>query len=1020
MKKTGLRRLSILFMLFFSSYVNVNAQNSGEYVINVGADELRFVRRADLGYVVQSQANKAATEELDGMLRGFGAKDIAAVRGIGRRSISVVHSKRPTIENQNAITMLRGERQVKYAAPLFSSNSETVAIIPEIVVRVNAHSDDIELQDLCDTTGLVIKKKLEFTDREYLIEVLAIDAAGVFDALEQLGQATFVEWAVPNIAFRPRLLGQVIADDTYFPDQWHLNNTGQSGGTPDADINAPEAWEISTGDPDIIVAVLDDGVDTDHPDLINNVVSGYDFYDDDSDPSCAGDDAHGTACAGLIAAQGNNGIGVTGVAWNCKIMPIRIIQGGNFVTEADIATAIRWAVNNGADVLSNSWGWPSLTLTIIHSAIKDVTAQGGIGREGRGSVVLASSGNSHGSVWYPAKYVQVIAVGATDHNDNRLSYSCFGTELDIVAPSGKTGLNGDIWTTDIVGSNGYNNRDSNILDYMDKMGGTSASCPIVAGVAALVLSVEPNLKNIDVGDILRDSATDLGTAGFDSNYGYGRIDAHSALDLLPVLPKTRWIARYDGPVNGSDIAYALAVDDSGNVYVTGVSGTAFDYATIKYGPNGNELWVARYNGSGNYFDIAYALAVDDSGNVYVTGQSRDSDTYDDYATIKYDRNGNELWVARYNGPGTGDVGDTAYALAVDDLGNVYVTGVSGTAFDYATIKYDPNGNELWVARYNGPGDFVDTAEALAVDDLGNVYVTGQSRGSGGAESDNDYATIKYSPDGNELWVARYNGTGNNVDMAEALIVDDLGNVYVTGQSTGSGTEYDYATIKYDTNGNELWVARYNGPWNAGDYAYALAVDDLGDVYVTGFSNGSGTAGDYATIKYDSDGNELWVARYNGPGNTSDIADALAVDDFGNVYVTGYSYGSDTRNDYTTIKYSPDGNELWVKRYSNNGTGSAPGNDDMANALAIDDFGNVYVTGKSQGTGTEYDYATIKYSQENYCTAVLDGDLDDNCKVNLADFAILADNRLEESDWPDLVQLYENWLDCNLAYKGACR
>ena len=230
-----------------------------------------------------------------------------------------------------------------------------------------------------------------------------------------------------------------------------------------------------------------------------------------------------------------------------------------------------------------------------------------------------------------------------------------------------------------------------------------------------------------------------------------------------------------------------------------------------------EAWVARYHGPGNADDRGSDVAVDRAGQVVVTGGSAGAVTGpSDYATARYDADGNELWVARYNGPG--NAWDFARAVALDAAGNVYVTGESAGAgfdFDYATIKYDPEGNELWVARYNGPGNGSEIATALAVDAAGNVYVTGQSAGAGTGPS--DYATIKYDPEGNELWVARYNGPGNGSDVASALVVDAAGHVYVTGESaTVAGTDnFDYATVKYDKHGNERWVARYDSP---GDFA----------------------------------------------------------------------------------------------------------------------------------------------------------------------------------------------------------
>ncbi|NIO62834.1 MAG: hypothetical protein GTO35_09745, partial [Gammaproteobacteria bacterium] len=236
------------------------------------------------------------------------------------------------------------------------------------------------------------------------------------------------------------------------------------------------------------------------------------------------------------------------------------------------------------------------------------------------------------------------------------------------------------------------------------------------------------------------------------------------------------------------------------------------------------------------------------------------------------------WISRYNGPANGN--DQAYTIAVDSLGNVYVTGYSegsGTGRDYFTVKYNSAGEKLWDARYNGPANDSDYGLSIAVDSSGNVYVTGYSVGSG---TFYDYATIKYDSSGEELWVSRFNGTGNTYDYAQSIAVDSSGNVYVTGYSPGSGTADDYVTIKYDSAGNELWVSRYNGPGNATDFGRGIAVDSSGNVYVTGESRGNGTGHDYATIKYDSAGNELWVSRYNGPGNNRDFARAITADSYG--------------------------------------------------------------------------------------------------------------------------------------------
>ncbi len=428
------------------------------------------------------------------------------------------------------------------------------------------------------------------------------------------------------------------------------------------------------------------------------------------------------------------------------------------------------------------------------------------------------------------------------------------------------------------------------------------------------------------------------------------------LPLFAESVDTAWVRRYNGPGNSNDNARAIAVDGSGNVYVTGYSMdtmTSWDYATIKYYPNGDNAWVRIYNGTADTADWARAIAVDGSGNVYVTGLSYGSGTGEDYTTIKYYPNGDTAWVRRYNGPG--NAGDDAHAIAVDGSGNVYVTGESfgsGSNYDYATIKYNSNGGTVWVRTYNGPGNGSDEASAIAVDSSGNVYVTGNSYGGG--ISQDDYATIKYYSNGDTAWVRRYNGPDRD-DYANAIAVDVSGNVYVTGTSYVSMARSIYITIKYDLNGNQLWLRGYFGSGLDYDEAYAIAVDNSGNAYVTGRSYNTGTAFDYATIKYGSNGDQLWVRSYNGPGNGGDGSNAIAVDGSGNVYVTGGSWGSGTSSDYATVKYYSNGDTSWVRRYNGPGNGS-----DGATAIAMDVTGNVYITGTSWGSGTGNDYATIKY------------------------------------------------------------
>jgi hypothetical protein len=379
--------------------------------------------------------------------------------------------------------------------------------------------------------------------------------------------------------------------------------------------------------------------------------------------------------------------------------------------------------------------------------------------------------------------------------------------------------------------------------------------------------------------------------------------------------------------------------------------------TIKYNSAGDTLWVRRYNGPGDSWDDGRAVVLDPMGNVYVTGWTHSEAQAFNYVTIKYSASGVQQWLAYYHGGGE----DQAMDIGLDAAGNVYVTGTSsgeGTAGDYATVKYNNLGEEQWVARYNGPGNTQDLAAALALDAQGNIYVTGSS--GEGSENRSDYVTIKYNPSGVQQWVGRYTEFW---DYATAIDVDASANVYVTGYSYRIGTYYDYTTVKYNTMGVEQWVRRFNGPGTSDDIPYALKVDPSGSVVVTGdafFEIDHGS--DYGTVKYSPTGVEQWVARYNGPGDATDIAFDLAIDQSGDVHVTGGSRGADLVDDFYTIKYSASGVEQWAIRHSDEGEIY-----DIAAAIGLDGSGGVYVTGSGSRLGGRM-CTTIKYTQATVAVA----------------------------------------------------
>jgi PKD repeat protein len=381
----------------------------------------------------------------------------------------------------------------------------------------------------------------------------------------------------------------------------------------------------------------------------------------------------------------------------------------------------------------------------------------------------------------------------------------------------------------------------------------------------------------------------------------------------------QWGMFYDGLAHRYDIANSLVLDRAGNVYVAGVSteagpavgdGSGLNITVIKFNPAGAAQWISVYNGPGNGRDYTYpdSLAVDRAGNVYVTGESQGTGTGLDFVTIKISAAGQRLWAARYNGPG--GTSDRARALALDVFGNVYVTGYSNSGGDYtadfATVKYNPSGQQQWVARTSLLPESLDYPEAIAVDRRGNVFVTGETYPDAQAgvpppaTCGQDLLTVKYSPSGQPLWSKTYNGPGDCDDRLPKLAIDGPGNVYVAATSDGSGLTpgssppifigNDFVTLKYDgASGNEIWSRRFTSRGNVAnpnDSVDGIALDLYGQVYVTGTSAAPGTDFDLVTVKYGADGSQFFESRFNIPIASRDFARALAVDRGRNFYVTG--------------------------------------------------------------------------------------------------------------------------------------
>ncbi len=362
-----------------------------------------------------------------------------------------------------------------------------------------------------------------------------------------------------------------------------------------------------------------------------------------------------------------------------------------------------------------------------------------------------------------------------------------------------------------------------------------------------------------------------------------------------------WTRTHNGSGNDNDKGNGIAVDSSGNVYVTGEehNGINYDIWVRKYDKDGNVIREVTHDNGGT--DRGNDIAVDTSGNVYVTGYETVVGEGNNIWVCKFSNNGIGIWTNTYNG--VSNSYDKGNGIAVDNSGNVYVTGyiTTGTGNDIWVCKFDNNGNGIWTNTYTSSGSFSDRGKGIAVDTSGNVYVTGDEYVIG---EGNNIWVCKFSNNGIGIWTNTYNGNANNSDLGNGIAVDTSGNVYVTGYEH-NGANYDIWVRKYDTDGNTDWTRTYNGVANGYDKGNGIAVDNSGNVYVTGYEhNGLVQYHNIWVRKYDTDGNTIWTRTYNGADN-DDKGNGIAVDTSGNVYVTGYEEVAVCSSD------------IWIRKYSCN-------------------------------------------------------------------------------------------------------
>lgn len=455
---------------------------------------------------------------------------------------------------ESTLDMMRADGSVVTGSHVFTTSDDGVPFVPtgQLYVRFSTDASEASIE------GLIDEHKLELIeargDRTFILQVTPESANPVKTAIA-LQASPLVKTAEPDLATPGKLKGFALPTDHLLQDQWHLRNVGDHRGTQvgfkdGADARVVAAWERAKtlGDPMVIVAIIDDGFDLNHPDLsgAGKIVAPWDFTRNGNDPSSdpLEGDRHGTACAG-VAVGNANGEGIVGAAPGCRLMPLRWCRG---LSDREIETWFDWAREQGAWVVSCSWG-AAASVYEMSSRLSDAISRcAREGRNGLGTVICFAAGNSNHDINDPrtsldgfAVHPEVIAVAASTSRDEKSNYSNYGKEIAVCAPSSGAG-GWKITTTDATGrflrrgvmvEAGYSPG-----PYTNEFGGTSSACPLVAGICALLLSVKPQMRATEVKALIQKTARRIGNAdsydatGHSYYYGYGCIDALAALKAI--------------------------------------------------------------------------------------------------------------------------------------------------------------------------------------------------------------------------------------------------------------------------------------------------------------------------------------------------------------------------------------------------------------------------------------------------------------------------------------------------------
>jgi thermitase len=596
----------------------------------------------------------------------------------------------------------------------------------QILVKFRERVSTDLAEDVLQQVDAVYVRSLYGSD----IEVWQVPEGSELATAERLDANPLIEYAEPN--YRVYAFDTVPNDPSYGKQWAHTI------------MQSPAAWDITTGKTNVTIAILDTGIDETHPDLVGKIVPGYDYVDNDNNPH--DENGHGTHCAGIAAAVTNNGVGVAGMNWKARIMPIRVLdaEGSGYVDV--LAEGIFWAYAQGARVLSISLGGSQYSLS-VQDAVNAARASG--------SLVVASMGNDNSSQpMYPAAYSKVLAVAATGRNDLRAPYSNYGSHCDVAAPGGNMAAYHDpqgIYSTMPTYPVHMTTFDDYYMNY-DYVHGTSQATPYVAGLAALLWGLEPSLTPDQVETTLENTAVDKGALGWDPYYGHGRVNALAALRVYsrPVAPLLSPIGNADGDglylVDWNDVPYATAyrLEEDDNPFFT-TPAVRYSGANSQYQVTGQPggTWYYRVRGSNGYGDSPWSnvgwVTVKPAPPTLLTISNPGNE--DEYqvawlapsGAVGYtlEQDDNFLFsspMVRYEGTSlhynvTGQPGGTWYyrVRATNAAGDSDWSTFQSTAVDPAALS-PPN----WIPIDNGDGDREYLVDWLDVTDA-TSYALEQSR-----------------------------------------------------------------------------------------------------------------------------------------------------------------------------------------------------------------------------------------------------------------------------------------------------